>query len=131
MNRSILNLCLALVLLTASLKAQTTKEEFLRHPDYAGGLYRPYLYEHVPLTPAPKGYIPFYISHYGRHGSRWLLSANVYQIPNGILGEAEKAGVLTALGKSLYERLRIAAEDAEVLGPELPADSPGSTGVDI
>ena len=25
-----------------------------------------------PLTPALKGYEPFYMSHYGRHGSRWL-----------------------------------------------------------
>lgn len=27
---------------------------------------------HKQLTPAPKGYKPFYISHYGRHGSRYL-----------------------------------------------------------
>ena len=25
------------------------------------------------LTPAPKGYEPFYLTHYGRHGSRWLI----------------------------------------------------------
>jgi hypothetical protein len=112
MNRYTLRLCIAIVLLNASLQAQTTREEFLRHPNYAGGLYRPYTYEHSAPTPAPKGYAPFYISHYGRHGSRWLLSANVYQVPNGILGEAAKAGVLTPLGKSLYDRLLIAAEDA-------------------
>ena len=25
------------------------------------------------LTSTPKGYVPYYISHYGRHGSRWLI----------------------------------------------------------
>lgn len=28
------------------------------------------------LTPAPKGYKPFHIEHYGRHGSRWLIGEN-------------------------------------------------------
>jgi hypothetical protein len=26
------------------------------------------------LTPSPEGYEPFYISHYGRHGSRQLIN---------------------------------------------------------
>ncbi len=31
------------------------------------------------LTPTPKGYEPFYMSHYVRHGSRWLCSDGEYQ----------------------------------------------------
>ena len=31
------------------------------------------------LTPPPKGYEPFYMSHYGRHGSRWLCGDGEYQ----------------------------------------------------
>lgn len=30
------------------------------------------------LTPAPKGYEPFNMSHYGRHGSRWLIGRHDY-----------------------------------------------------
>ncbi|MDE5714492.1 MAG: hypothetical protein K2I16_12860, partial [Muribaculaceae bacterium] len=40
----------------------------------AGGNYYcyPYLYEAPPAqTPAPEGYEPFHMEHYGRHGSRW------------------------------------------------------------
>ena len=33
------------------------------------------------LTPAPKGYEPFYMSHYGRHGSRWLIWEGDYRLP--------------------------------------------------
>ena len=34
------------------------------------GCEGPYRFDAPALTPAPKGYTPFYISHYGRHGSR-------------------------------------------------------------
>ena len=33
------------------------------------------------LTPTPKGYEPYYMSHYGRHGSRWLISEGNYSGP--------------------------------------------------
>jgi hypothetical protein len=99
-------------ILTISLNAQTTKEEFLSNSNYAGGLYCPYLYDHPASTPAPEGYVPFYISHYGRHGSRWVLSPDCHVIPQKILGDADNAGKLTALGKSLYKRIAIAAKDA-------------------
>ena len=29
-------------------------------------------------TPVPEGYSPFYVSHYGRHGSRWMTSDERY-----------------------------------------------------
>ena len=40
------------------------------------------------LTPTPKGYEIFYLSHYGRHGSRWLLSDNDYM---GVINPMRKA----------------------------------------
>jgi hypothetical protein len=112
MKRLTTHLCLAVLLLAVSLNAQTTKEEFLGNKLYAGGLYCPYLYDHPVTTPAPNGYLPFYISHYGRHGSRWLLSPTWHSVPMNILGDAENAGGLTPLGKSLYERIKTAAADA-------------------
>ena len=42
-------------------------------------VYYAYTYDNPARTPAPEGYEPFYISHYGRHGSRWLL--------RGLIGE--------------------------------------------
>lgn len=101
------------ILFTVLLQAQTTKDELLSNMKYAGGLYCPYIYTHSLSTPAPKGYTPFYISHYGRHGSRWILSSNYYVVPLNILSAADKAYKLTTLGKNLYERVRIIADDAE------------------
>ena len=54
-------------------------------------------YDRLPrkaLTPTPKGYEPYYMSHYGRHGSRWLLNDRDYSSPISTLNDAKKAGVL-------------------------------------
>ncbi len=103
---------ISLFLIIGFLHAQTTKEEFLSDIRYAGGLYCPYIYVDTKTTPTPEGYIPFYISHYGRHGSRWVISSDCHIIPKRILGQAAIADKLTVLGKSLYERFKIVAEDA-------------------
>ena len=57
------------------------------------------------LTPAPKGYEPFYISHYGRHGSRWLIVDGDYTRPLGTLRSAKEAGKLTPLGEETLKKL--------------------------
>ena len=58
-----------------------------------------------PLTPAPKGYVPFYMSHYGRHGSRWLISERDYTSPINTLKDARMAGKLTPLGEETLKKL--------------------------
>jgi hypothetical protein len=57
------------------------------------------------LTPAPKGYEPFYMSHYGRHGSRWLISERDYTMPIAALKSALEAGKLTPLGEETLKKL--------------------------
>ncbi len=58
------------------------------------------------LTPAPKGYEPFYLSHYARHGSRWLIGTDEYSGPYQTLLKADSLGKLTELGKQTLEKLR-------------------------
>ena len=58
---------------------------------------------HKKLTPAPKGYKPFYISHYGRHGSRYLCDQNDYDYPYNILKRAD------SLGRGRLKRSRCSA----------------------
>ena len=65
-------------------------------------------YEYFPQaeTPVPAGYKPFYISHYGRHGSRSDWGGTLYQ---GVLDgftKAHEAGVLTQEGEKAYERVQ-------------------------
>ena len=100
------------ILFTIFLNAQTTREEFFSDSRNAGGIFHPYTYDDQEYTTAPEGYKPFYIANYARHGSRWVTGENCHNVPLKVLGEAYKAGKLTDLGKSLYERIQIAAEDA-------------------
>ena len=57
------------------------------------------------LTPAPKNYEPFYMSHYGRHGSRWLIGDGDYTHPIRTLKAAKEAGKLTVLGEETLKKL--------------------------
>jgi len=109
--KSLLVLCL--LLFVSSVYSQTTKEEVLSDIRLASGVYQPYIYKNSHMTKAPDGYKPFYISHYGRHGSRWLDSPESYTTPQNILNEANKAGMLTEFGKKLCEKINIVAEDAD------------------
>jgi hypothetical protein len=58
-----------------------------------------------PLTPAPEGYEPFYMSHYGRHGSRWLIGKRDYTRVAEVLQNADKQGKLTETGKETLAKL--------------------------
>ena len=80
MNRLALKLrfCAAFLLLGLwGADAQTAREQIAAVPERAGGIYHSYEYRPAAATPAPDGYTPFYISHYGRHGSRWHASESV------------------------------------------------------
>lgn len=67
-------------------------------------LVYPYLNKQAPaLTPAPSGYKPFHMEHYGRHGSRWQIGEANYGYPAKELAKAHRAGKLTPLGESIYQ----------------------------
>ena len=116
----ILVICL---LLPSRLEArQTTVDSIRANPGRAGGIYLAYPVTHdsqVRFTPPPKGYEPFYVSHYGRHGSRYLISDNDYLKVVRILDDAEKNGALTPLGLELKAKLDTIYTEACGLGGEL------------
>ena len=64
----------------------------------------PYSFDVPALTKAPKGYTPFYISHYSRHGSRYYWNDQLYQQLDTLLKTAHRRGQLTAEGEAFYER---------------------------
>lgn len=97
-----------------SLRAQTDFRKTLSaNPDMSGGIFTSYHYDASADKPAPAGYEPFYISHYGRHGSRWHTSGSVYNSVLGWFAEADERGALTDLGRDVYGRVKILTEDAE------------------
>ena len=105
MNRiALLALCL---LCCGAAAAQTAQEELRANRYLSGSNYLDYDRQKAtaPLTPAPKGYEPFYMSHYGRHGSRWLIAEGDYQSPLSTLRDARQAGKLTAEGEAVLKKL--------------------------
>ena len=78
----------------------SAKDEIAANRFLAGSNYLDYdrQLSDKPLTPSPKNYEPFYMSHYGRHGSRWLISDGNYSKPIATLKTAKEQGKLTPLG---------------------------------
>ena len=65
------------------------------------------------LTEDPEGKKPFYISHYGRHGSRYHNRPHDYEMPCRTLAKADSLGKLTALGKDVLHRLTLIHQEAD------------------
>lgn len=115
------NIILSLILAgaPAMMFAQTSREEVYDNIQKAGGVYYAYPTTVSVNTPAPKGYKPFYISHYGRHGSRYLISDRDYEWVINSLRKADKAGALSDTGKSVLLRLDTVWNEVEGRGGDL------------
>ena len=82
-----------------------------------GGVYYAYPAPKKPISvKAPEGYTPFYISHYGRHGSRWLPSDSRYTWVNQHFDDESN---LTPLGKKVKGWLTQVWENAKGNGGKL------------
>ena len=102
-----------LLLLSVAAGAQTSKKEIYKDIDRAGGNYFPYPGPtQKVLTPAPAGYEPFYISHYGRHGSRYMEDNDAYVQAISKLDTAAQLGILTPKGADVLEKLRKGYDNA-------------------
>lgn len=104
---TIVSLALALAL-AADVCAQTSaREEIAANPFLCGSNHLDYdnYPATAPLTKAPKGYEPYLMNHYGRHGSRWLLGDSEYMNSIRALRKAKEQGKLTALGQQTLDKL--------------------------
>ena len=89
--------------------AQTAREEIRQNPWLAGSNYVDYDRQ-LPAfnyTKAPKGYVPFYMSHYGRHGSRWLIGKDDYERVIRPMRKARQEGKLTREGQEVLRKLEL------------------------
>ena len=77
----------------APLFETSAKDEIAANRYLAGSNYLDYDRQLTDkaLTPSPKGYEPYYMSHYGRHGSRWLIWEGEYTLPMNTLKSAREA----------------------------------------
>lgn len=97
-----------IVVVATSIQAQSiARETFEKDLRISANNYQAYPDKNLPtLTPAPKGYTPFFINHYGRHGSRWLIDPKDYSIPVEQLSKGEINGKLTQRGKEVLAACR-------------------------
>ena len=104
---------LVLFFVAVTLCAQTVSplDELKADPRKAYGTDYPYSFEKVKLTKAPKGYKPFYISHYGRHGSRYYWSDRLYYELDSLLTKAHQKQLLTAEGEAFYNKFMASKEE--------------------
>ena len=115
MKRIILYTVLAITCLTVC--ATTPRKQVISNFDRSASNHYAYPYGtdlKVPsLTAAPAGYEPFYIDHYGRHGSRWLTNSKYYERPYNQLKKADEAGMLNLQGELLLRQLMIVNETSK------------------
>ena len=94
------------LLLTIACLSLHAQEEAVRliaeNPDRAANNMHSYEFHPIVDTKAPKGFKPFYISHYGRHGSRYEQNSTFARAAMEGFHHLDSLGLLTEAGKALY-----------------------------
>jgi len=98
-------LLLFLSCLTASAQRYGVREEVRSDWNKSSGLDCLLDLSPKSLTPVPRGYEAVYISHYGRHGSRYAYTPDAYTIILNMLAEGREQGNLTERGERLLNDL--------------------------
>lgn len=103
MKRSVLCLICLIACSFGLCHAQSPEDALRQNPLKAAASFYVYDYADVPaLTPDPKGYEPFYISHFARHGARYCTSE--YGRLYGWFSKAAAEDKLTDEGKAFFAR---------------------------
>ena len=89
------------------------------NPDRAACNMHSYEFKPIADTKAPEGFIPVYVSHYGRHGSRHDISSSTVDQAVQILSKADSLGQLTEAGRELLSKVGAIAEEHVGMGGEL------------
>lgn len=90
------------------------RRELSENRNRLGGSSAPYEFISQEYTSAPNGYKPFYISHFGRHGSRMHTSAEMLSHLDNIFRLADSLQLLTEDGiiaKDLFSMTNDAMKD--------------------
>lgn len=82
-------------------------------PEKAGGIYYAYDVEEDSIPPVPEGYAPVYISHYGRHGSRWPVNKKIYKIAGDFFQSQQLAENITPEGKDVWKMVTYCGGNAQ------------------
>lgn len=84
-----------------------TRADMMKDLYRTGAEYFMYPFGESVMTPAPKGYKPFYISYTGRHGARFAIKDDIYEKVRKFLSDAHETGKLSDAGENLYRRYEV------------------------
>ena len=104
LKKIVLTAATAVFTLTVSAQQNSVFDQLKANPKKAYGNDCPYPFDKSELTKSPKGYKPFYISHYARHGSRYYWNADLYAQLDTLLTTAHNLNKLTAEGEKFYTK---------------------------
>ena len=104
---------------TAFAQSLPPMEQLKADPQKSYGNDYPYQPQGGSLTKAPKGYKPFYISHYARHGSRYYWNDQLYNDLDTLLTTAHRQHLLTPVGEAFYDKFSAAKDELKTGVSEL------------
>ena len=102
MKRILATLLTAFFAIGALAQSVPALEQLKADPRKAYGTDYPYGFKMEAITPSPRGYKPFYISGYARHGSRYYWNDRLYTQLDTLLLEAHEKQLLTEDGEAFY-----------------------------
>ena len=102
MKRLLITFIVALAVLGCTIR-RTVAPEPVIPVEYYTGVLRMYPFKDIVRETPPKGYKPFMISHYGRHGARFHGDDTQGEKVYSVLDSAFRNYHLTPLGVELYE----------------------------
>ena len=118
MKRLLLILCSLSLMLCIT--AQNPRKDIQKNLRLSGGSFLAYPGpSHHKQTSAPNGKKPFYISHFGRHGSRYPTKKDDFWYVIKTLQESEEEHALTPLGKDVLHRVILMEQEAHQRAGEL------------
>ena len=86
---------------------------FSQTPQQFLGIYYAYDVEVDSMSDTPAGFEPVYISHYGRHGSRWPVNPKAYKIASDFFRNQQLAQNLTQDGRAAWKLATLCAGNAD------------------
>ena len=89
---------------TACAQGGAVLDQLKSDPKKAYGNDYPYPYTTYEQTKSPRGYKPFYVSHYARHGSRYYWNDQMYPELDSVLRAANERHLLTPEGQAFHDR---------------------------
>lgn len=110
MFRKILFLIAFLLPVAAS---ASVADEIASDPNRSGGIYYAYPVAADSCPAPPEGFSPVYISHYGRHGSRWAIKEWKYGVVLDEFARQRERGNLTPEGERVEAMVKSLWADAE------------------